>query len=131
MEKTAKENVKEVSINNYNLKIERKKNRIRITFVDFKENFNRIIRIPLGEKKDILELIQALEEFNTVEIKKEDKAYTEEINTYRKEVERSILLIRNSILLFCYTDVEYDDNWIELTPKKYAYLIGLLYGYLV
>ena len=34
------------------------------------------------------------------------------------------------MILDYYTDVEYDDDWIELTLAKLSKFIGHLYGYL-
>ncbi|XZH78503.1 hypothetical protein ACSW8S_16695 (plasmid) [Clostridium perfringens] len=120
--------------NNQSLLIESKgKNRVKITFDSFNEEFNYHIRMGFLSKEAILDLIQKLESFCTLEIKKEDAAYSEEINTYKDEVERTLSLSKSgnlcTIVLDVYTDKPFDDNWIDLTQRRLAYLIGLLYGY--
>lgn len=108
------------------------KNSIKLTFKDFNNNFNNAIRIKC-EREEILNLINILTPYST-KIKKEDRAYTEEISTYKNEVERTLSLSGKKENLFlnliCYTNIPYDDNWIILTISKINYLLGLLYGYL-
>lgn len=59
----------------------------------------------------------------------EDKAYSEEINVYADEVERSISISADNISFICYTD-ESDDYWTFLTPYKAKYFVELLLGYI-
>lgn len=109
---------------------------IKLTFNDYNEEFNNRVLIQLNSEQTY-ELIKALEPYLQHWNKKpkmQDKAYWEEINTFLKDVERTISLsschIGIELTLDCYTDKPYDDNWIELTPSKTAYFVGLLYGYM-
>lgn len=108
----------------------------KLVFIDFKERFNNRIKLKLTEK-DIKKLIDILELVcnKKIESKRNNKRYTEEISTYRKEVERTLLItnsIDNNLVLYldAYTDKEFDDNYIELTDNKVAKLINILYGYI-
>lgn len=118
---------------NSNLNIIQIKSCIKIVYEDFKNETNESRIVISLENNDIKELIKILENYCTQPIKKEDKAYTEEVNTYKDEVERTLFLTGSKgflkLWLDCYTDKPYDDNWIVLTQKKLACLIGLLYGY--
>ena len=121
------------NIGGQDLRIERvDKNKVKIKFNYFDENFNDNIRLNC-DKDDILNLIDVLEQFVDCDIKKEERAYHEEISTFKDGVERTLLLSGTegnlSIFLDCYTDIPYDDNWIVLTQSKLIKLIGLMYGY--
>ncbi|WPS85548.1 hypothetical protein SMD22_00375 (plasmid) [Brevibacillus halotolerans] len=59
----------------------------------------------------------------------EDKAYSDEINVFADEVERSISISRERISFICYTDDHTDDHWAFLTPHKAKYFAELLLGY--
>lgn len=95
--------------------------------------FNDSIRLEFG-REEIAGLISRLERHCARAIKKETKAYTEEISIYKNDVERSLFLSGDKgnlrLSLICYTDKPQDDNWINLSPAKLAYFVGLLYGYL-
>lgn len=122
-----------ISLTNGNIAIEQKGKNVRISFIDFKEEFNHNVKLELT-RGDVERLIGELEILCTVKVKKEDKAYTEDINTYKNEVERTISISRRGFCLMhldVYTDVPNDDNWIDLTPKRLSYLVGILYGYLL
>ena len=123
-----------VKVNNQEISLEAKGKNVVMKFISYKEDFNRRISVGLYDKKEVLELIKALETYASKPINKEDKAYTEEFSTYRNEVERTLSLTtafgNSKLSLDCYTDKEYDDNWIELTPAKLSNFIGHLYGYL-
>ena len=91
------------------------------------------IRVIFETKEDVLTFINNLEQYPDGKIIKEGKAYTEDISTFKNDVERVLYITdfnkKLKIRLDVYTDKEFDDNWIILTPKKISYLIGLLYGY--
>lgn len=59
------------------------------------------------------------------QIKPEDKPYSEELNVYKDEIERSITTERNGFSFICYTDQE-NDEWTYLTKAKLRYFIELL-----
>jgi hypothetical protein len=59
----------------------------------------------------------------------EDKSYSEEINVFADEVERSISLSGGKISYTCYTDKD-DDYWTFLTPYKSKYFVELMLGYI-
>lgn len=103
-----------VKINNQEISLEAKGKNVVMKFISHKEGFNRRISVGLYDKKEVLELIKALETYATKPINKEDKAYTEEFSTYRNEVERTLSLTTafgdSKLSLDCYTDKEYDDN---------------------
>lgn len=117
-----------------NIELERRGKNMRIKFASFNEKMNYKIRVSVNGRNELIALIQTLEKFATKPIKKEEKAYSEDFSTYRNEVERTLSIWGSSgdcyITLNCYTDVEYDDNWIELPPAKLSSFIGHLYGYL-
>lgn len=119
-----------IVINNKNIELEKKGNNLRIKFLDCSQASHSKIKISIHDKDDLSKLISSLEKYATKEINKESVAYFEEFSTYRNEVERTILLSDFNLTLFCYTDKDYDDNWIEFPPKKLASFIGHLYGYL-
>lgn len=99
----------------------------------FCEDFNKGIMIPCNND-DIRKLIDTLEEFVEGDVKKEVKAYNEEINTFKQGIERTLYLSGTKgdlrLYLDCYTDVPYDDNWVDLTNTRLRNFVGLLYGYL-
>lgn len=118
-----------VKIDNQEILLEKKGKNVVMRFIDYKEKMNNNISVQLTNRDELLHLIQSLEKYATRPIEKEDKAYIEEFSIYRNEVERSLFL--GSVLsLSCYTDVDYDDNWIELPPVKLSSFIGHLYGHL-
>jgi len=59
------------------------------------------------------------------QIKPQDKPYSEELNVYKDEIERSITTERNGFSFICYTDRE-NDEWTYLTKAKLRYFIELL-----
>lgn len=59
------------------------------------------------------------------DIKPETKIYSEEINVYKDEIERSITTTKNGFSFICYTD-KVDDEWTYLTKAKLRYFIELL-----
>lgn len=127
--------MKTLTFKNGSLAIKSLKKETRLYFVDATAARNPRVRLAI-EAEELPLLIQALEAGCSQPIKKEEKAYCEEISTYRNEVERSLSISRNfslenavDLVLTVYTGDDYDDNWMLLTPKKLAYLIGLLYGY--
>lgn len=111
-----------------------KSKNITLIFSSYCNKYNGNIRVILNDL-EIKNFITLLEEYNELPIKKEEKAYFEEISTYSKGIERSLSLAGKigelSLYLDCYTDKENDDNWISLTPKRLNTLINLLYGYSV
>lgn len=113
--------------------LEEKNKGLKITFSSFKEEFNNRIKILLNSEQ-IRELIGHLETYITKPVKKEIVAYTDDISTYKDEVERTMGITgKHGLLqlsLDCYTDKPFDDNWIVLTPAKLSKFVGLLYGYL-
>ena len=117
-----------------NIELEGKGKNVVIKFASFNEKRNLRISVSLKERDDLIRLINSLEKFATKPIHKEEKAYCEDFSTYRNEIERTLSLwasFRGHYLtLDCYTDVDYDDNWIELTPVKLSSFIGHLYGFL-
>lgn len=116
------------------IELEAKGKNVVIKFASFTEKINQKIKVSLNDYDELINFIESLEKFATKPIKKEDVAYCEDFSTYRNEVERTLTLSSYSrstnLSLVCYTDVEYDDNWIELTPAKLSKFIGHLYGYL-
>ena len=106
----------------------------KLIFSSFTNEINDKIKVILNNN-EIKELIDILSKINTKAVKKEEKAYTDEISTYKNEVERSLWMTgRKGLLtlsLDCYTDKPFDDNWIILTPAKLNTFIGNLYGYIV
>lgn len=101
----------------------------RLIFETYQEEFNSRVMIEIAPEQ-VVELVNVLEEY----LKIQDKAYTEEISTYVNEIERSLMIspgnIGVRIFLDVYTDQPYDDNWMDLTPGRLTYFVGLLYGYL-
>ena len=127
--------MKTLTLANGTLGVKFLKKETRLFFLDATEPQNNRVRLVI-EAEELPLFIQTLEAGCTQSIKKEDKAYCEEISTYRNEVERALSIGRPfkkeravELILTVYTDQDYDDNWMLLTPKKLAYLIGLLYGY--
>ena len=60
----------------------------------------------------------------------EDKSYSEEINVYADEVERSISISNGKISYICYTGDKNDDHWTFLTPSKAKYFVEIMLGYI-
>ncbi|GLO66177.1 hypothetical protein [Oceanobacillus kimchii] len=96
----------------------------------YREDFNPEDTIELYRK-----IIDHLVKNDAIQkVAKEDKAYSEEISTHLKEVERSLSINKTldgkmSLQLICYTDKN-DDHWIRLTVSKAAELAGLISGYI-
>ncbi|QUH22176.1 hypothetical protein [Alkaliphilus sp. B6464] len=123
-----------INIGEHQIDIETLNNKnLKIIFSSFTDEINTHVKVRLNNQ-DIQELIETLEPFNTKDVKKEGKAYCEDMSTFKDGVERTLTLSGRkgdlSLRLDAYTPEEYDDNWIVLTPSKLSKLIGLLYGYL-
>lgn len=118
------------------------KKAVRLTFNLYGEQqpFNKFNTSIIFNLEQAQKLVNNLIEYLHLwkqEVVAERKAYSEEISTYKNGVERSLYLIETSykygilkLGLDCYTDKEYDNNWIELTPKKACYLVSLLLGHI-
>lgn len=110
--------------------IKKKGNNTRITVENLSEPSYENIRFSLLNKEELSGLIQSLELFSTRPVTKESRPYIEEFSTYKNDIERSLFLNGSEIILSCYTDKDFDANWIELPPVKLSNFIGHLYGYL-
>lgn len=55
-----------------------------------------------------------------------DRAYSEELNIYKDEVERSISVAGSRISYICYTGDETDDDWTYLTPARVKECLRLM-----
>lgn len=111
-----------------------------LEFIDYKLNkFNGIIRLELS-RTDLGNLLLYLEgyvtKFGGRDIVPCNQAYSEEISYYKDDIERSLTINRGRsesdlmiVCLSCYTDIEYNDYWLDLTPGRIKSFIELIHGY--